>query len=371
MADQQQFRKQIEAINDRLRVYRPSCKVWIRGGALYLRATLPIKTAPEHKKQQWISLGAAAVEQNLRFVEERAVKLCMELRPPSQFKWSDWSDAEEMAGETLLTIPVSELVERFQTHWLKGREMTPGRKNTWRSDYLAAFKKLDQTQPITEEDCFDVVCQLRDRPKTHDRACTYLGILLKFAGINHNLGEVQRLYNRAELKRRELPSDEQIEEFWEGMESKEWRFVFGLMAAYGLRNHEIAYVDFESLKASKILKIMTHSNGMIPVDEAEGAKTNKKVGRIVLPYLPNWYEKFELSSPCPPDLVCPSNGQMGQAVYSGLSWRGLGDLCTPYDLRHAWAVRTVFLGVKMESAAKQMGHSYKIHTETYHDHIAA
>ncbi|MEO1149319.1 MAG: site-specific integrase, partial [Cyanobacteria bacterium J06638_22] len=37
----------------------------------------------------------------------------------------------------------------------------------------------------------------------------------------------------------------------------------------------------------------------------------------------------------------------------------------PYDLRHAWAVRTLLFGWPVELSARQMGHSVDIHTRTY------
>ena len=42
---------------------------------------------------------------------------------------------------------------------------------------------------------------------------------------------------------------------------------------------------------------------------------------------------------------------------------------TPYDLRHAWAVRTILIGLPNTVAAKMMGHSVSIHTKTYHHWI--
>ncbi|MEM9120340.1 MAG: hypothetical protein AAGD09_21010 [Cyanobacteria bacterium P01_F01_bin.56] len=37
----------------------------------------------------------------------------------------------------------------------------------------------------------------------------------------------------------------------------------------------------------------------------------------------------------------------------------------PYDLRHAWAVRTLLFGWPVELSARQMGHSVEVHTRTY------
>jgi integrase len=42
---------------------------------------------------------------------------------------------------------------------------------------------------------------------------------------------------------------------------------------------------------------------------------------------------------------------------------------TPYDLRHAWAVRTIHIGLPDTVAARMMGHSVGIHNRTYHHWI--
>jgi integrase len=39
---------------------------------------------------------------------------------------------------------------------------------------------------------------------------------------------------------------------------------------------------------------------------------------------------------------------------------------SPYDLRHAWAVRTILMGLPDTVSARMMGHSVAIHNRTYH-----
>jgi len=41
----------------------------------------------------------------------------------------------------------------------------------------------------------------------------------------------------------------------------------------------------------------------------------------------------------------------------------------PYDLRHAWAVRTILYDLPDTVAARMMGHSVSLHTQTYHHWI--
>ena len=57
---------------------------------------------------------------------------------------------------------------------------------------------------------------------------------------------------------RDLPKDELIEQLWETIPNKSWKFVFGLMATYGLRNHEVFFCDLSSLTnfGDKIIRVL-------------------------------------------------------------------------------------------------------------------
>ncbi|MFM8935376.1 MAG: tyrosine-type recombinase/integrase, partial [Vulcanococcus sp.] len=59
--------------------------------------------------------------------------------------------------------------------------------------------------------------------------------------------------------------------------------------------------------------------------------------------------------------------QVGRRVAE--QFRRYGLPLTPYDLRHAWAVRTIHIGLPDTVAARMMGHSVAIHTRTYHHWI--
>jgi len=88
--------------------------------------------------------------------------------------------------------------------------------------------------------------------------------------------------------------------------------------------------------------------------------------------LPEWVEEFELRSIRLPDLTTDLRKttlqRIGQAV--NRQFRRYGIPFSPYDLRHAWAVRTIHFGLPDAIAAQMMGHSLAIHTRTYQRWIA-
>ena len=135
------------------------------------------------------------------------------------------------------------------------------------------------------------------------------------------------------------------------------------MATYGLRNHEVFFCDFSSLSKTgdKILRILP----------------NTKTGEHqVWPFHPSWWELFELDQlEKGPDSLPAINTDLNTTTLQKVGrrvseqFRRYSLPLTPYDLRHAWAVRTIHIGLPDTVAARMMGHSVTIHNRTYHHWI--
>jgi integrase len=162
---------------------------------------------------------------------------------------------------------------------------------------------------------------------------------------------------------RQLPSDRQILEWIEQIPNPGWRLAYGLMATYGLRNHEVFFTDLSALApgGDRVIRVLP---------------TSKTGEHQVWPFQPEWVERFELPrlgearSLLPPvcsDLRRTTLQQVGRRVAE--QFRRYDLPLTPYDLRHAWAVRTIHIGLPDTVAARMMGHSVAIHTRTYHHWI--
>jgi integrase len=96
----------------------------------------------------------------------------------------------------------------------------------------------------------------------------------------------------------------------------------------------------------------------------------------VWPFQPEWVEWFELERlgrdptglpQVSRDLSRTTLRHAGRRVAE--QFRRYDLPITPYDLRHAWAVRTIHIGLPDTVAARMMGHSVAIHTRTYHHWI--
>ena len=135
------------------------------------------------------------------------------------------------------------------------------------------------------------------------------------------------------------------------------------MATYGLRNHEVFFADLTSVAAGgdQVLRVLP---------------TTKTGEHQVWPFHPDWVERFQLgplgTDPTLLPTICTdlrrtTLQQVGRRVAE--QFRRYELPLTPYDLRHAWAVRTIHIGLPDTVAARMMGHSVAIHTRTYHHWI--
>jgi integrase len=96
--------------------------------------------------------------------------------------------------------------------------------------------------------------------------------------------------------------------------------------------------------------------------------TTKTGNHEVWPFYPEWVDRFHLRDINLPNINTDLNHTTLQRVGQQVScqFRRYHLPFSPYDLRHAWAVRTIHFGIPDTVAARMMGHSVTIHTRTYH-----
>jgi integrase len=93
----------------------------------------------------------------------------------------------------------------------------------------------------------------------------------------------------------------------------------------------------------------------------QDGKTGK---RKVFAFKPEWIEVFELKSAKLPKVNARRNSDYGQRICQYFR-RNAKLPFSAYNLRHAWAVRTIEYGLPDALSAQQMGHSLQVHNETY------
>ncbi|MBD2491269.1 site-specific integrase [Aulosira sp. FACHB-615] len=319
------------------------------GGRLYIRGTLPPKALLGKNKpyQQRISAANANAD-GVKIAERLAKKISVQIDAKT-FDWADYLDLE--LAEDKKTI--GELIVDFEKEYFLRRTKTFKTETTWNVEYVSVLKFLPQNDVLSIEILKDIIIQ-KSKPDTRSRKrfASTLTIFAKFAGLNADFSELSGNYSLSKRRPREIPSDKQIQDGFYLIQNDSWRWVYGIMSAYGLRNHEVFYVDLATLKPGKGITI-----------------TDGKTGsRIVWPLHPEWFDVFELAFPkCPKIDLDRPNRVIGETVTR--YFRRANIPFSPYDLRHAWAIRSLEYGIDISLAAKQMGHSLEVHSRLYHSWI--
>lgn len=370
-----------------------SLRLEVRGQRLGLRGPLPCRRGSGSHPVQRISLGLPASEGGLLQAQQQLRKLVQQLHQ-QRFLWSDWSRSAPKGRSSKPAAPsgelpvqslaedrspcpagsaVKEALEAFERrfHGEAPRQRNrAGTRTTWRSAYLPYLRRLEalavqRDGGLSGDLLVEVMESYGSGSRSRQQCGIVLGALARESGILLPPDWRQRSagYGLHRAQFRQLPSDDAILTLVERIPNPQWRLAYGLMATYGLRNHEVFFCDLSALApgGDRVLRVLP---------------TSKTGEHQVWPFQPGWVGRFELTrlavdgGALPP--VCTDLGrttlqQVGRRVAE--QFRRYGLPITPYDLRHAWAVRTIHIGLPDTVAARMMGHSVAIHTRTYHHWI--
>jgi hypothetical protein len=355
----------IVQVNHRLKVGKLGFQLERRGDRLNLRGILPPRPGSIKLKssQQRLSLGLPATAAGLKQAEQEAKVIAAQLIQ----KTFDWRNYLEGVGWGRLDqLGIEQQVQAFERHFLQSPQRLAhpaSAKTTWETAYLPYLRKwvaIAHAQPNLSlaEAIYATVQATTANTRSRQVCCTALGAIAQFLNLELplDLKSFWGSYGTTRTQARALPADELILESWEKIPNPAWRFVYGIMATYGLRNHEVFFCDFTALH-----------QGTAPAT-VQVLSSTKTGSHEVWPFFPAWVDHFQLGNvllpPIETDLTKTTLQRIGQRVTS--QFRRYGLPFSPYDLRHAWAVRTIHVGLPDTVAAKMMGHSVAIHTRTYH-----
>jgi integrase len=350
----------------------------LRGERIGLRGPLPCRRGGGKRLVQRISLGLpasdAALVQALAQLQQVQAQL-----DSGTFDWSQW--ARRGFGSPAAPSPptgdssaaVADRLQRFEAAFFadpRRRRNPAGSRTTWTAAYRPYLRRLAR---LAEQHGLELDMALLEQTlesydlgsRSRQQAGTALAALARYLELElpADWGERAGGYGLHAAQFRRLPSDGQILQLIEQIPNPGWRLVYGLMATYGLRNHEAFFTDLSALApgGDRVIRVLP---------------TSKTGEHQVWPFQPEWVERFELERlgadpallpPVCTDLRRTTLQQVGRRVAE--QFRRYALPITPYDLRHAWAVRTIHIGLPDTVAARMMGHSVAIHTRTYHHWI--
>jgi len=362
---------EINNVNDKFATQGSKLRIEKRGEKLNIRGSLPSKEDKNNFKIQRISLGLKADISGLEEAKKKLQLINLQLEL-NQFDWINWivkPNRKELKDDFEFPDRLYQF-EEFFFRESKSEYLSSTRKTTWRSSYKPYLKRVLNIYYEYESEDLEKIFQktlesYKEGSRSRKQCATSLSVLAKFLEVK--LPEDWKLnskgYGLNKAGFRDLPTDEVIEKIWAQIPNKSWKFVFGLMATYGLRNHEVFFCDLSSLTSfgDKIVRVLP---------------TTKTGEHQVWPFHPEWVEKFELSKlgenpellpNIINDLKITTLQKIGKKITDQFKRYSLK--IKPYDLRHAWAVRTIFYDLPDTVAARMMGHSVSLHTQTYHHWI--
>ena len=360
----------IDAANAALAEQGCRLRIERRGRTLNLRGPLPSRNKPDTTSVQRLSLSLKADQSGLEEATRMAWLVKLELDRGS-FSWQDWSSRSGRTDADRSAIPTETLIERFEQAFFaepRRRRSPAGSSTTWTGAYLPYLRRLvaqAEGRPISSGLLMDTLSSYAEGSRSRQQCATALASLAEYLEIT--LADDWRReaggYGLHRARFRQLPSDRQILESAMMIPNPGWRLAYGLMATYGLRNHEVFFCDGSDLTAGgdNVLRVLP---------------TTKTGEHQSWPFHPDWVDRFGLAQLADgagtlptvmTDLRQTTLKQVGQRVSE--QFRRYRLPITPYDLRHAWAVRTIHIGLPDTVAARMMGHSVAIHTRTYHHWI--
>lgn len=346
----EKFDLTLKQCNQRLRAASIRVRVERKGHALYARGTLPPKPNSGQTKpyQQHVSLNVKATPAGLKRAEAEARKIAAAI-DLKEFSWTNYPlRSPKVENQTVADWRAAHKLNYFEYH-----QQTPKDVATFQDAYDRYLKRLPQTQPLTAAVLERVIKNTEPDSRNRLRMCIACRKIGQFAGIDVNFitKELQGTYSSQRSAPRDLPDDEQVAEFFYKIPNSKWRWIYGMIATFGLRPHEVFHLDTQDLEqGGYVLKVL---------------KDTKTGYREVRPLHPEWVDEFDLRHKRFPNINVAGkcNQRLGKHVTGAFSRYKIP--FPPYHLRHCYAVRCIPFNIQIALAARWMGHSVAIHTRVY------
>jgi len=376
---EKKFQTELGKVKSRLKDGKVKVGLIVATGTIQLYASLPIKPGDVDRKgtgykQYKISLNIPANLDGLKTAEEEAHVLGT-LIARKQFEWNDKYLGKTAKKQSIRTV--GEVIEDFEVQYFKTHKKTEKSNHTF-SYYIDYLKRYVGTGTLLTQE--DIEKALNNLANDHAKRSSLktLKVLKNTLGITTYSLENFKV-KKPESQIRDIPSDEEVvgnyQRFYNYSVNRKntirrdlvdswklWQWVYGMLATYGLRPRE--------------LFVNPDVNWWLSPDNTDNtwkvAPETKTGYREVVPLHPDWVELFDLKNPELLNLLIiqvdgkSSFKEINVIRVNCSSWfRRVGIPFTPYDLRHAWAIRAHIMGVPIKAAADNLGHSVEIHTEIY------
>ncbi|MGI8503372.1 MAG: Arm DNA-binding domain-containing protein [Hassallia sp.] len=280
--------------------------------------------------------------------------------------------------EIFSELTVKQMLEVFSSKYFLTRKRNRQSEYTFKQHntaILRAFNFKDNLDfYLSKQDVDEAIALTKSGSSMRIKIVSSLKVFCKKFKFHYNFEGLTQGY---EPVPRNLPTDEEITEAWQKIQVKgrccpkkfldnteSWGWIFGVIATYGLRSHEVLAIDYN--KSFKPPFYQIYIDDLI----TEGTKTGS---RVVFPLPIEWVEQFDLSNPKTSYIEKHKDRfKINIKGFSSLFAERVdfkGITFPPYNLRHRYAVRGHELGFPIDDMARWMGHSVTMHTQTYQKYL--
>lgn len=371
----------IQQANSALSLERVKVKLKLTSAkTIGLQGTLPCRPGDVGKngspsKQYTISCGFPANDVGVKAALLKARELDL-LLITKQFQWTPELLGKQAQKISLIddetpTKLIGELISEYEQEFWKTHEQNRQGIRTWETHYLRHLKKLPQDVPMSLK-AIEIALQ-KTKPNTSSRF--FLTWQLKKFCEFCNIDALKTINAYATPKPhptiRKVPSDEEIIQGFSKIgkplsvyaskenitQPEQWQWLYGMLATYGLRPHELFAVDIPAFLDSANTFHLVILNPTL----TEGTKTGDRSCGIP-PLYPHWVELFDLKNV----KFSAHEGRLNNKTAKLQTRFRTAEIgFKPYDLRHAYAIRGHRLRVPIKTMADYMGHTVQEHTKTY------
>ena len=349
--------------------------------SIALQGTFPCKPGDagknnSSKKQYTISLGFVANDIGVKTAIAKARELDL-LLITNQFEWT-----EELLGnyrrntESKQDIKpkklIKDLIQEYKDEFWKTHEQNRQGLRTWESHYLRHLKKLPADASLSLGALEQALKTTKPRTSSRFYLTWQLKKFCNFCKFDDNQLIDSYVTSLPSPKIRRIPDDEEIIRGFSQIGvplspyvskdnvvlPEEWQWIYGMLATYGLRPHELFAIDLDAFTNPKNTFHLVRLNPTL----TGGTKTGERNCGIP-PLYPHWIDLFKLKEV---KLSTKETGSLSNKTAKiQIRFRNTDIGFKPYDLRHAYAIRGHRLRIPIKTMSDYMGHTVQEHTKTY------
>ena len=347
--------EQLQPINAALKSRGVKGRIVVAKDRLFLRGTFT--TTDGLRKDRRIPLGLPAHQGQLLEAEARVIALARIISAtgivPAELPWdAPPPPSPGQTGDRPSDITVADAVEQLEADFWQGRVRTSAAERTWQR-LRAEVDRMPPAATLTMDLMVATANTTSPGTRTRQEFLKVSKRVAKLVGID-GTERLDALKTPYEPEVRDVPADETIAELVDSVaDDPTWGWCLWALATYGCRPAEVFSLRPAGDGTAQVLTVKR--KGKLPIWRTA----------LALPVSQPQCDRM-----VPWDVSAPAKYDSATAKLHCDRWAGWLRRRHPtiqlYDLRHAWAIRSINKNLNASLAAKCMGHDIAVHHRTYH-----